>query len=63
MSERNLVTLAMIRPLSSGHSFAMGKKCVLVSFEMWCWTRMVEISWTDRAKYEVLRRAKEERNI
>jgi replicative superfamily II helicase len=33
------------------------------SFEM-CWGRMEKISWTDRVRNdEVLRRAKEERNI
>jgi len=32
-------------------------------FEMQCWRRM-EISWTDRVRYEkVLQRVKEERNI
>jgi hypothetical protein len=35
----------------------------LESLEMWCWRRM-EISWTDRVRYEeVLHRVKEERNI
>jgi hypothetical protein len=35
----------------------------LGSFEMWCWRRMVEVSWTDRARNEeVLHRVKEERN-
>jgi hypothetical protein len=35
----------------------------LGSFEMCCWRRMEEISWTDRVKYEVFHRFKEERNI
>jgi hypothetical protein len=34
------------------------------SFEMWCWRRMVKISWTDRVRNEeVLQRVKEERNM
>jgi len=34
------------------------------TFEMWCWRRMEEISWTDRVRNEeVLHRVKEERNI
>jgi hypothetical protein len=34
------------------------------SFEMWCWRRMVKISWTDHVKNEdVLLRVKEQRNI
>jgi len=38
------------------------QKC-LGSFEMWCWRRMEEISWTDRvSNKEVLRTVKEERN-
>jgi hypothetical protein len=33
-------------------------------FEMWCWRRMENISWTDRINNEaVLHRVKEERNI
>jgi hypothetical protein len=36
----------------------------LGSFEMWCWRRTENISWTDRVrKEEVLLRVKEERNI
>ena len=36
----------------------------LESFEMWCWKRMENISWTDHVRNEeVLHRAKEERNI
>jgi len=36
----------------------------LESFEMWCWRRMEEISWTDLERNEeVLLRAKEQRNI
>jgi hypothetical protein len=36
----------------------------LESFEVWCWRRMENISWTDRVRNEeVLRRVKEERNI
>ena len=36
----------------------------LKSFEMWCWRRMENISWTDRVRNEeVLHRIKEERNI
>jgi hypothetical protein len=39
------------------------QKC-LRSFEMWCWRRMVKISWTDRVRNEeVLQRVKEDRNI
>jgi hypothetical protein len=34
----------------------------LESFEMWCWRRIENISWTDLMK-NVLHRAKEERNI
>jgi hypothetical protein len=34
------------------------------SFEMWCWRRMVKISWTDHLRNEeVLLRVKEQRNI
>jgi hypothetical protein len=35
----------------------------LEGLEMWCWRRMEKISWTDRVKYEVLHRVKEDRNI
>jgi hypothetical protein len=36
----------------------------LETFEMWCWRRMENISWTDRVNNEaVLHRVKEERNI
>ena len=36
----------------------------LESFEMWCWRRMEEISWTDHVRNEeILLRVKEERNI
>jgi len=36
----------------------------LESFEMWCWRRMVKISWTDYVRNEeVLLRVKEQRNI
>jgi hypothetical protein len=36
----------------------------LVSFEMWCWRRMEEISWTDHVRNEdVLLRVKEQRNV
>ena len=35
---------------------------VPVSFEMMCWTRKVEISWTDHVEKEVLHRVKLERN-
>jgi hypothetical protein len=36
----------------------------LESFEMWCWRRMEEISWTDRVRNEeVLQRGNEEGNI
>jgi hypothetical protein len=36
----------------------------LESFEMWCWRRMENISWTDRVgNEEVLQRVKEERNV
>jgi hypothetical protein len=35
----------------------------LGSFEMWCWRRMEEMSWTDSVRNEeVLRGVKEERN-
>jgi len=33
-------------------------------FEMWCWTRMEKISWTDRlTSVEALQTVKKERNI
>jgi hypothetical protein len=33
-------------------------------FEMWCWRRIENISWTDRVRFgEVLHTEKEERNI
>jgi hypothetical protein len=36
----------------------------LKSIEMWCWRRMVNISWTDHVRNEgVLLRVKEQRNI
>ena len=36
----------------------------LGSFEMWCWRRMEEISWTDHVRNEeVLLRVNEQRNI
>jgi hypothetical protein len=36
----------------------------LRKFEMWCWRRMENISWTDRVRFgEVLHRVKEERVI
>jgi hypothetical protein len=36
----------------------------LESFEMWCWSRMEKISWTDHMRNEeVLGRVKEQRNI
>ena len=36
----------------------------LENFEMWCWRRMENVSWTDRVRNEeVLLRVKEERNI
>jgi hypothetical protein len=36
----------------------------LECFEMWCWRRMVKISWTDHVKNEeVLLTVKEQRNI
>jgi hypothetical protein len=36
----------------------------LENFEMWCWRRMVKISWTDHTRNEdVLHRVKEQRNI
>ena len=36
----------------------------LESFEMWCWRRMVKISWTDHmTNEEVLLRVNEQRNI
>ena len=40
------------------------KKTIFTSFEMWCWSRMERISWTDHVRNEgVLHRVKEERNI
>ena len=33
------------------------------SFEMWCWSRIEKISWTDHVRNEVLLRVKEQRNI
>jgi hypothetical protein len=30
---------------------------------MWCWRRMVKISWTDLARNNVLHKVKDERNI
>jgi hypothetical protein len=47
-------------------TWAFGKvdQKYLESFEMWCWRKMVNISWTDRVRNEkVLHRVKEERNI
>jgi hypothetical protein len=35
----------------------------LGSFEMWCWRRVEEISWTGGVRNEVLQRVEEERNI
>ena len=36
----------------------------LESFQMWCWRRMVKISWTDHMRNEeILPRVKEQRNI
>ena len=36
----------------------------LESFEMWCWRRMVKISWTDHVRNEdVVLRVQEQRNI
>ena len=36
----------------------------LENFEMWCWKRMENISWTDHVRNkEVLQRVKEKRNI
>jgi hypothetical protein len=32
-------------------------------FEMWCWRRMVKITWTERVRNEVLYRVKEVRNM
>jgi len=35
----------------------------LERFEMWCWRRMVKISWTDHVRNDdVLLRVKEEKN-
>jgi hypothetical protein len=42
---------------------AMDQKHLKI-FEMWCWWRMEEISWTDHVRNEeVLLRVKEQRNI
>jgi hypothetical protein len=35
----------------------------LESVELWCWTRIDKISWTDHVRNEVLLRVKEQRNI
>jgi hypothetical protein len=35
----------------------------LESFEMWCWRKREQISWTDRVRNEVLQAVKEERNV
>jgi hypothetical protein len=35
----------------------------LESFEIMCWRRQENMSWSDRVKNEILRRVKEERNI
>jgi len=36
----------------------------LGSFEMWCWRRIVKVSWTDRVRTEeVLHGIKEQKNI
>ena len=36
----------------------------LGDFEVWCWSWMAKISWTDRVKnVEIIHRVKEERNI
>ena len=36
----------------------------LESFEMWCWTRIEKISWTDLVRNEkVLQKVKEKRNV
>jgi hypothetical protein len=64
VSERNLEALTMRRPWPTRDFCDMERNMfVRGSFVMWCWTRMVEISWTDRVKNEVLRRVNEERNI
>ena len=64
MSERNRKALTMRRPWPTRDYCAMGKNMfVRVTFDMWCWTRMVEISWMDRVKNEVLHRVNDERNI
>ena len=37
---------------------------LLESFEMWCWRRMEQVSWTDHVRNKnVLLRVKEQRNI
>ena len=39
-------------------------KKYLESFEMWCWTRMEKISWTDHVRNEeLLLRVNEQRNV
>jgi hypothetical protein len=49
--------------LSSLGSFKVDQKH-LESFEMWCWRRMQNISWTDHVREEdVLIRVNEQRNI
>ena len=35
----------------------------LESFEMWCWRRMENISWTEHVRNELLLRVNEQRNI
>jgi hypothetical protein len=41
-----------------------GDQKYMESFEMWCWRRMEEISWTDCVKNEeMLHRVEEEMNI
>jgi hypothetical protein len=62
VSERNREALTTRRPWPTRDYCSMEKN-MFVSFEMWCWTKMVEISWTDRVKNEVLHRVNEERNI
>jgi hypothetical protein len=45
-------------------TFRKVDKNYLEIFEMWCWRRMEEISWTDRVRNEeILHGVKEERNI
>ena len=53
-------------PLCSAETWTLEKvdQKYLESFEMWCWRRMENISWTDRVRNEeVLYRVKEQRNI